>query len=72
MKASVRYICIGENFFPNTEIGDCGETKALIEWLEHLYPHSSRDELYDYFKSDSNAEIVAYILKNKGKRLEKV
>mgnify|MGYP006916063010 CR=1 FL=1 len=71
MKDNMVYICIGENFVDGVEIGDCGCVKTLIGWLTYLFPNVSRDKLQEYFDGDSNSEVIAYILKNKGKRLKR-
>ena len=66
------YLCVGENHGYDVQIGDCGEKKTLGQWLEHLFPYEPPQMVKDFFKEDSAAEIVGYILKNKGKRLERM
>jgi hypothetical protein len=66
------FICTGENFRDKAPIGDCGDVKTLMGWLIHL---SNQDEEYlDRFFDDSykNADIVDYIYRSWGKRLEEV
>lgn len=72
MKINNRYLCIGENFVDDVPIGDCGKTKTLIGWLEHLYPNTNRKTLIDYFEGDPDNVVLAYIFDNRGKRLKKV
>ena len=71
MKANVKYICVGENFRDGVQSGDLAKTKTLIEWLEYLFPTTSKEDLIEFFELDTNREICEYILESKGKRLEK-
>ena len=71
-RAKSVYLCIGENFGFDVPMGDCGETKTLQKWLEHLYPNKSPQFLEEYFHGEPDSEIIKYIFENKGKRLEKV
>lgn len=72
MNPQKRYLCIGEKFRDDVSIGDCGETKTLMEWLRHLYPTTNPKILKDYFEGDPDDVVVKYIFDNRGKRLKKV
>lgn len=72
MNANKRYMCIGENFGYDCDIGYCGDIKNLKDWLMCLFPNKSEDFVLDYFKHDSNRSIIKYIYDNKGKRLEEI
>lgn len=66
------YLCTGENFKDNAPIGDCGDTRTLIGWLEHLCPGKDREELEQFFDdSYTNKDVVDYIYRSWGKRLVK-
>lgn len=67
MKFKKTYICIGENYREDTKLGYCGDVHSLEKWLEILFPSA---DAVEYFKGDSEKEIIDYIYKNKGKRLE--
>lgn len=69
MNRSKLYLCTGENFRNNISIGDCGDTKPLIAWLEHIFRKPQAD-LMEFFKYDTNEDIVTYIYENAGKRLK--
>ena len=65
-----RYLCIGENFRDNAPIGDCGDTKTLMQWLVYL-SRKDEDFLNQYFDdSYLNIDIVEYIYNSWGKRLK--
>ena len=67
---SERYLCIGENFKDNAPIGDCGDTKTLMQWLVYL-SRKDEDFLNQYFDdSYLNKDIVEYIYSSWGKRLK--
>lgn len=67
---SERYLCIGENFKDNVPIGDCGDTKTLMQWLVYLF-RKDEDFLNQYFDdSYLNTDIVEYIYSSCGKRLK--
>lgn len=66
------YMCVGECFKHNAPIGDCGDTKTLMQWLIHL---TNQDEEYlTRFFDDSytNKDVVDYVYGSWGKRLQKV
>ena len=65
------YICIGENFVENCNIGHCGQTHTLDKWLELLFA-GKVEQAKDYFKGASDKEVVEYLFINKGKRLKKI
>lgn len=67
MKYKKTYICIGEKYREDTKLGYCGVVHSLEKWLEILFPSA---DAVEYFKGDSEKEIIDYIYKNKGKRLE--
>jgi hypothetical protein len=67
MKSKKLYICIGENYREDIGLGYCGDVHTLPQWLEILFPSANAAE---YFKDDPEKEILDYILKNRGKRLE--
>ena len=69
MDRSKLYLCVGENFRNNIPIGDCGDTKPLIDWMEYIF-RKSRSDLMDFFEYDTNKDIVTYIYENAGKRLK--
>ena len=65
-----RYLCIGENFKDNAPIGDCGDTKTLMQWLVYL-SRKDEDFLNQYFDdSYLNKDIVEYIYSSWGKKLK--
>jgi hypothetical protein len=66
-----RYMCVGENFRDNAEIGDCGDVRTLQGWLEHLFPKAQDINAF-FDDSYSNKDVVDYIYKNVGKRLKEV
>lgn len=67
------YMCVGESFKHNAPIGDCGDVKTLIQWLEHLYPTKDREYLERFFdNSYSNKDVCDYLYGSVGKRLVKV
>ena len=72
MKANKVYLCIGENFGYDCDIGYCGSKKTLKEWLKCLFPNHAEQDVLCFFSEDSNSAIVKYILENKGKRLEEI
>lgn len=72
MNGKTKYLCVGENYREDVPIGDCGETKTLMGWLEHLYPNTNPSLLKDYFEGNPNNVVVNYIFGNRGKRLKKV
>lgn len=72
MNPDKKYLCIGENFGYDCDIGYCGSRKTLREWLMCLFPNQSEDFVLDYFRYDSNTAVVKYIFDNKGKRLEEI
>lgn len=64
------YMCISENFRDNAPIGDCGDTKTLMQWLVHL-SRKDEDFLNQYFDDRYlNKDIVEYIYRSWGKRLK--
>ncbi len=68
---SERYVCVGENWKDNAPIGDCGETKTLMQWLIHL-SHKDEEYLNQFFdETYTNNNIADYIYRSWGKRLEK-
>ena len=67
---SERYLCFGESFKDNAPIGDCGDTKTLMQWLVYL-SRKDEDFLNQYFDdSYLNKDIVEYIYSSWGKRLK--
>ena len=67
-----KYICVGENYRDNAPIGDCGDVKSLMEWLKHL-SHRSEEELEVFFDASyTNKDVVAYIYRSWGKRLQSI
>lgn len=48
MNPQKRYLCVGENYREDVPIGDCGETKTLMESLKHLYPTTNLQILKDH------------------------
>lgn len=69
---SALYMCVGENFRDNAPIGDCGDTKSLMGWLQHL-SHRDEDELNIFFDSSyTNKDVVDYIYRSWGKRLKAI
>ena len=69
------YLCVGENFRHNAPIGDCGDVRTLIDWLKHLYPRKDEEELRRFFdpaQGYTNKDIIEYIYRSVGKRLEAV
>lgn len=67
---SQKYMCVGENFKDNAPIGDCGDIKTLMEWCKHL-SHRDEDELKVFFDdSYTNKDVVDYIYRSWGKRLQ--
>ena len=66
------YLCVGENFKDNAPIGDCGDTRTLMEWLKRF---SGKDEEYlNWFFDESytNKDVVEYIYRAWGKRLKAI
>ena len=59
------YLCIGENF-TNFKIGYCGEMKTLHAWVMEFFGQKG----VDYFKNSTTGEVVDYIHKYAGKRLQ--
>ena len=69
---SKAYMCVGESFKHNAPIGDCGDVKTLMEWLVHL-SHKDEEYLERFFdESYTNKDVVDYILRSWGKRLQEV
>lgn len=69
---SQKYICTGEQFKSNFPIGDCGDTRTLIEWCCYLF-RRDEDEMRIFFDdSYTNKDVVDYIYRSGGKRLESV
>ena len=60
------YICKGENYTERFRIGFCGDIKTLNEWLECLFGNKK-----SWFEGDTHQEIIDYIYKYCGKRLER-
>lgn len=66
------YMCTGESFKHNAPIGDCGDVKSLMEWLKQ-FSHKDEDELSRFFDDHfTNKDIVEYIYRSWGKRLQEV
>lgn len=63
----IKYICDGENFKQGIEVGYCGDTKTLKEWIDEFYNDKKREEMYHY----CNDYIIEMIYFTFGKRLEK-
>ena len=61
------FICTGENYREDTRLGYCGDVHTLKQWLEILFPGANAVE---YFDGAPTGEILEYIKKNRGKRLE--
>ena len=57
------YLCIGIVHIPPIvgRISDCGVTHTLREWLELFYPDK---DVLEFFKYDSEKEILSYLLDN--------
>lgn len=68
MELNKMYICVGENFLNGYRVGFCGDAHSLEKWLEILFKGKNAIK---YFKGYSNKEIIDYIYKNCGKRLER-
>ena len=67
------YMCTGESFRHNAQIGDCGDTRTLMEWLLRFYPDKDEEELNRFFdESYTNTDICKYVHGSVGKRLEAV
>ena len=67
------YMCVGENFRDNVPIGDCGDTRTLMEWLLRFYPDKDEAGINEFFdESYTNADICEYVHGSVGKRLKAV
>ena len=66
-----QYLCIGIVHVPPIvgRISDCGVTHTLREWLELFYP--DKDSL-EFFKYDSEKEILSYLLDYADHRMVRV
>lgn len=62
------YLCRGENFVNGIQIGFCGQVKTLDNWIIAIFGDS--EKIKNFFKDDTDKEIIEYIKKNAGKRLE--
>ncbi len=66
-----KYICVGENFRNYYPIGDCGDTKTLISWLQHLFPDTI-DNVLRRLEYATEKNVCEFIYSDTGKRLERV
>nr|WP_297765679.1 hypothetical protein [uncultured Butyrivibrio sp.] len=66
-----KYICTGENWRRDYPIGDCGDTKTLISWVEKFFPDKI-DTVLKRLEYAAEKSVCEYIYLNTGKRIEKV
>ena len=67
---NIRYRCVGENIIKGIEFGDCGDTRTLRDWLIHLNPWYTKEELESlYDENYTNQDLIDDIYEHKGKRL---
>lgn len=64
------YTCIGENFVDTCNVGHCGETRTLKEWIEVIFG-AKADKAFEFFDGDKDTEIIEYLFRYYGKRLKK-
>ncbi len=64
---NIKYTCVGENFKECVDVGYCGDTKTLKEWIDEFYNMQKREKIYNC----CNDYIIEMIYFTFGKVLKK-